>query len=200
MSTQTDFREVSSISTSGGAARVTFDQDIVRYRQQKKRLIARNQGQASTSLESEDIGPNPDEPKPQDVGIQTLAFPARTARPAPREITLQEWEGRVVQIDGRFIIARLVDITAGETEETEEVELPIDDVTEADQKLLQPGAIFRWVLGYSYASGWKERFARVVVRRLPVWTDKEMQEADKEAHELHNAIFGNSGNWAASTG
>jgi hypothetical protein len=117
----------------------------------------------------------------------------------PRD-TLQEWEGRILQLEGRLIIARLVDITAGDKEETEEVELPLDDVTEADQSLLQPGAIFRWILGYSYASGRKERFARVIVRRLPVWTEREMQEADREASELHNAIFGSIENRAASTG
>jgi hypothetical protein len=173
---------------------------VVRYRQKKKELIARNQLRDSTSVDVEDVGPNADEPKPQNIGISPIRFPAHRARLAPREITLQEWEGRVLQIEGRFIIARLVDITAGETEETEEVDLPIDDVTEADQKLLQPGAIFRWVLGYSYSSGRKERFARVVVRRLPVWTEKEMQEADQEANELHDAIFGNSEHRTASTG
>ena len=66
-------------------------------------------------------------------------------RAAPREITLQEWEGRVEHVKGRFIIARLVDLTGGESEETEQVELPIDNVIEADQELIQPGTI---LVGY----------------------------------------------------
>lgn len=106
----------------------------------------------------------------------------------------------MLRVEGRFLFARLVDITAGEKDETEEVELPIDDVTESDQKLLLPGAVFRWVLGYSYASGRKERFARVVIRRLPVWTEKEMREADAEASELHDALFGNQSFRAAQAG
>jgi hypothetical protein len=200
MSLQTDFTPVPITSTGGKSELVTFNLDAVRFRQRKNELIARNQERDSTSVDVEAISPNADEPAPQSVGIGPVRFPSSRFRPAPREITLQEWEGRVERLDGRFVIARLVDITAGETEETEEVELPIDDVTEADQALLQPGAIFRWILGYSYVSGTKERFARVVVRRLPIWTEREMRAADQEANELHNAVFGSSDNRAASGG
>ncbi|MEY9593621.1 hypothetical protein ABIA06_005912 [Bradyrhizobium yuanmingense] len=199
MSMQTEF-ETSISPTSGKDGLVTFDADTVKYRRRKRALILRNQGVDSTSVDSEDVGPQADEPAPKELGIRPLRFPRSPVRIAPREITLQEWEGRVVQIQGRLVIARLVDITAGETEESEEVELPLDDVTESDQALLRPGAIFRWILGYSYASGRKERFARVIVRRLPVWTAREMSEADREANELHNAIFGASEDWAASAG
>jgi hypothetical protein len=200
MSPQTDFVVTPVTPTNGKSGLVTFSPDVVRYRQWKKELILRNQTRDNTSLDVEAISPNADEPEPQSVGINTVQFLLSRMRSAPREITLQEWEGRVEQLDGRFIIARLVDITAGENEETEEVELPIDDVTEADQALLQPGAIFRWILGYSYASGRKERFARVVVRRLPIWTEREMQEADQEASELHDAIFGSSEDRSTSAG
>jgi hypothetical protein len=199
MSLETDFAETPISSTSGKAGLATFRPEAMRYRQRKKALILRNQAQDNTSVDIETISSDADEAKPFSVGISPIPFPKSQVRPAPREITLQEWEGRVVQLAGRIVIARLVDITAGEKEETEEVELPIDDVTEADQALLQPGAIFRWILGYSYASGRKERFARVVVRRLPVWTEREMQEADKEASELHDAIFGSGEYWAASS-
>lgn len=193
MSIQTNFVETPVTVTSGKSGLVTFRPDVVKYRQQKKAaLFSRNQGEDSTSVDTETVSPNADEPEPHRLGISPLPFPTASSRVAPREITLQEWEGRVMHLDGRFVVARLVDISAGEDEETEEVELPIDDVTEADQALLQPGAIFRWVLGYSYASGRKERFARVVVRRLPVWTEREMREADQEASELHDAIFGDS--------
>jgi hypothetical protein len=199
---QTDFTEAPSVSTLGKTGLVEFRPEAVRHRRQKLReLISVNQGQDSTSVYVEDVvSPEADELAPQNVGITPSKISFALRRPAPREITLQEWEGRVLQIDGRLVIARLVDITAGDKEETEEVELPLDDVTEADQALLQPGAIFRWILGYSYASGRKERFARVIVRRLPIWTEREMQEADREANELHNAIFGSSEQRAASGG
>lgn len=196
---QTEF-ETSISPTSGKDARVTFDADAAKYRQRKRALILRNQSRDNTSLGSDEIGTGTDRPAPEEVGIRPLRLPQSHVRVAPREITLQEWEGRVLHTQGRLVIARLVDITAGDTEETEEVELPLDDVTEADQALLRPGAIFRWILGYSYASGRKERFARVIVRRLPVWTAREMSEADREASELHDAIFGASEDRAASAG
>jgi hypothetical protein len=200
MITQTDFAEIPVNSTGVAVVKTTFRPDIVRYQQRKKVQIARNQGENSTSIDAESVSPNADEPSPESVGISRLHVSPSRNHFAPREITLQEWEGRVLEVEGRFISARLVDITANEREEKEEVQLPIDDVIEADQKLLQPGAIFRWVLGYSYARGRKERFARIVVRRLPVWTEQEMREADKEANELHDAIFGDSKNRTASAG
>jgi hypothetical protein len=126
-------------------------------------------------------------PLPDNLGI--APYKAKV-RPIPREVILQEWEGRVEEIQGRRIVAHLTDITAKETEESEEVEIPIDDVPEADQHLIQPGAIFRWLLGYQYPYGRKEKFARIVVRRLPIWTEREMREADREANELYNAILG----------
>jgi len=200
MMTQTDFAETSVSPTGVKGVMTTFKPEVIRYRQRKKEQITRNQGENSTSIDTESISPNADEPAPESVGISRLHVSPSRNHLAPREITLQEWEGRVLEVEGRFISARLVDITANKSEETEEVQLPIDDVIEADQVLLQPGAIFRWILGYSYARGRKERFARVVVRRLPVWTEQEMREADKEANELHNAIFGDSKNWSASAG
>jgi hypothetical protein len=126
---------------------------------------------------------------PENLGIVSYA---PEPRPVPLEVILQEWEGRVEEIQGRRIVARLVDITARENEESEEVDLPLDDVPDADQDLIQPGAIFRWILGFHYPYGRKEKFARIVVRRLPVWTEREMREADKEAYDLHNAIFGDT--------
>jgi hypothetical protein len=197
MTAQTDFLQAPPSPTGVKSVSTVFRPEVVRYWQKKKEEVTRNLG---TSIDAESISPKADEAAPESVGIVRFRDPLRVGRVAPREITLQEWEGRVLEVRGRLLIARLVDLTANEKEEKEEVELPVDDVPEADQKLLQPGAIFRWVLGYSYALGRKERFARVIVRRLPVWTKKEMQDADNEARELHDAIFGNSQNWTASAG
>jgi hypothetical protein len=120
-------------------------------------------------------------------------------REVPREIKLQEWEGQVQEVDDAYFLARLVDLAANETEETEEVQLPLSDVTESDRALVVPGAVFRWIIGYRYIDGVKERFARVVIRRLPVWTEQEIRSADKEALELHDVLISNDGGRAAST-
>jgi hypothetical protein len=107
----------------------------------------------------------------------------------PIEIKLQEWEGQVQEVGPHHFTARLVDLTANESEETEEAELPIDDLTESDRSLLVPGAVFRWIIGHRYIRGDKERFTRYVIRRLPAWSEAEIDAADREAVELHDAIF-----------
>jgi hypothetical protein len=107
----------------------------------------------------------------------------------PREIKLQEWEGQVQEVRRQYFSARLVDLTNRDSDETEEAELPISDISENERDLLVAGATFRWIIGYRYISGSKERFTRVVIRRLPMWTDAEIKAADKEAAELHNALF-----------
>jgi hypothetical protein len=122
------------------------------------------------------------------------------ARDLPRERVLQEWEGQVQEVGENAFSARLVDLTRDSKEETEETDLPIEDLGEADRRLLVPGATFRWIIGYRWVDGEKERFARVVIRRLPIWTEREIKSADQEAAELHNALFGNAGSRAASPG
>lgn len=134
---------------------------------------------------------------PRDLGI--IKYPI-SLRPIPREVVLQEWEGQVQSIEGRTFSARLVDLTRGMKEETEEADLPVDDVIEADRELIVPGAIFRWLICYRWADGDKERFARIVMRRLPMWTEREIKAADKRAEELHFALFGDAGERAAKTG
>jgi hypothetical protein len=131
---------------------------------------------------------------PPDLGV--VRYP-RPIRELPREEVLQEWEGQVQEVGERVFSARLVDLTRGEMEETEESDLPIEDLVESDRTLLVPGAVFRWIIGYRWANGEKERFTRVVIRRLPIWTEQEIKAADREAAELHDALFRN-GNWRAA--
>lgn len=125
---------------------------------------------------------------PKDVGIVRIPAPRFEM---PREVILQEWEGQIQEVRNDYFTARLVHLTSRETEETEEVELPISDVPDGDRTLVVPGATFRWLIAYRYTQGDKERFTRVTIRRLPAWTDAEIKEADREATELHEAIFGN---------
>jgi hypothetical protein len=113
---------------------------------------------------------------------------------------LQEWEGQVQEVGEHVFSARLVDLTGDSKEETEEADLPIDDLDDADRRLLIPGATFRWLIGYLWANGEKDRFSRIVIRRLPIWTQQEIKSADQEAAELHDALFGLAGRRAAGPG
>ncbi len=134
---------------------------------------------------------------PPDLGVVRYPSPEREL---PREVVLQEWEGQVQEVGARVFSARLVDLTRDSKEETEETDLPVDYLSEADRHLVVPGAIFRWIIGYRWTNGEKEPFTRVVIRRLPIWTEGEIKSADQEAAELHNALFGNAGERAARPG
>jgi hypothetical protein len=109
---------------------------------------------------------------------------ARSVVPFAREEKLQEWEGRVVAVSANRFKAQLIDLTAGNEHETESGDFPIEELSDSDRKLLRENAIFRWLIGYRYIGSTKERFARIVFRRLPAWSAMELRAARKSARKL----------------
>jgi len=174
-----------AIVTTARSIRTRFDDEVI------KRWVETERPADGLTIPANgrDVSTRTPNTPPRDLGV--VQYP-RPTRELPREVVLQEWEGQVQEIGERVFSARLVDLTRGAKEETEETDLPIDDLVEADWSLLVPGAIFRWIIGYRWANGEKERFTRVVIRRLPIWTEREIKSADQEAAELHNALFGNA--------
>ncbi|MDR7038450.1 hypothetical protein J2X36_003214 [Methylobacterium sp. BE186] len=115
----------------------------------------------------------------------------RSEQPAPRLSLqpLQEWEGYVIEIGAETFSARLVDLTAGQTLEQEVADFPLSDLSEDDRKLLQVGAIFRWVIGYQRSpGGTKRRVSQVVFRRMPAWTKRDFDSAKQRAARLFEDI------------
>ena len=97
---------------------------------------------------------------------------------------LQEWEGYVVSISDESFTARLTDLTRNSTIADEEADFPLDDLDDADRLRISPGAIFRWVIGYRRSvGGTKDRSSRIVFRRLPTWTAKEIEKNRLKAAE-----------------
>jgi hypothetical protein len=144
---------------------------------------------------SDDVSTNNPSAPPPDLGVIRYPGPARES---PREMVMQEWEGQVQEVGEWVFTARLVDLTQNSKEETEEADLPLDYLGEADRDLVVPGALFRWIIGYNWANGEKQPFTRIVMRRLPIWTEREVKSADQEAAELHDALFGNASERATS--
>jgi len=100
---------------------------------------------------------------------------------------LQEWEGRVVDINSeeKIFTATLTDITARRKYEDEIAEFPISDVSDDDRHFLRRGAIFRWLVGYErLPSGTKRRVSSVVFRRLGEWSRSDLSHARQQAEEL----------------
>ena len=101
---------------------------------------------------------------------------------------LQEWEGYVVGIGDEVFTSRLVDLTAGEPTETEQVDLPISDLTDEDRGRLQVGSVFRWSIGYQRMRGSKRRVSQIVFRDRPKWTKREIEEAEAKAEAVLSKI------------
>jgi hypothetical protein len=98
---------------------------------------------------------------------------------------LQEWEGYVAEVGETTFTARLVDRTAGRFVEDEAAEFPVADLSDDDRRLLVPGAVFRWVIGYLRSRGGsKRRVSQITFRRMPAWSRGELREASKAAEHF----------------
>lgn len=100
--------------------------------------------------------------------VANLPLPAV---PVPRIASLcalQEWEGRVVDIEDEVFVARLVDVTAGLSHETEEASIPLDEISDRDADDMEIGSVFLWVIGHERSpAGTSRRVSRLVFRDLP---------------------------------
>lgn len=103
---------------------------------------------------------------------------------------VQEWEGTVESVDEEKLTARLVDVTGGIAKSEEELAvIPLVEVQESDMELVRNGAVFRLAVGYQKSgTGNHKRIANLVFRRLPLWTRKDLVEADAAAERTLNAI------------
>ena len=101
---------------------------------------------------------------------------------------LQEWECVVTEVKDDTFVASLLDVTKKRTVEDEEAEFFIDDLTDDNKRQLKPGAVFRWIIGYRSIAGTKERSSKIVFRRLPEWTQRDLALARNKAHDISESI------------
>jgi hypothetical protein len=96
-----------------------------------------------------------------------------------RFIALQNWEGIVTELSQETFFARLVD-SAGDKADLE-AEFAIEEVHHEDKKLVHPGAVFYWAIGYKEDRGQRIRASLVRFRRLPAWRKHELEAAERDA-------------------
>lgn len=102
-------------------------------------------------------------------------------------VSLQKWEGSVIDIKDDLIIVDLIDLT--EEGHKEKAEIPIEEISASDSELLKKGAIFYWNIGYrDTVSGQRERVSIIRFRRLPIWTEQEIVKAKENALKLIDEI------------
>ena len=113
-------------------------------------------------------------------------------KPAPRRATLhplQEWEGYVVEIGDEDFTARLVDLTANHSYESEEATIPFAEISERDAAGMTAGSIFRWVIGYERsAEGTRKRVSQIVFRDLPRMTESDLVTGKAWAEKIAAAL------------
>lgn len=98
-------------------------------------------------------------------------------------VSLQKWEGTVLRVKNDKFICRLKDLTVPGADEV--AEIPIKEVSDADIDYLNEGAIFEWHIGYKeYKSGTKQRVSTIIFRKLPMWDERELEEARAEGKKL----------------
>jgi hypothetical protein len=98
--------------------------------------------------------------------IDLPEFEPIEGRPNESLSALQEWEGFVVDVGDGAFRAELVDIAKRQPGPEELAEIPITEVSPDDRNRVVPGALFRWVIGYTRkASGRVERSALIYFRR-----------------------------------
>ena len=102
---------------------------------------------------------------------------------------LQEWEGYVVEIGDNEFVARLVDLTAGHSHETEEATIPLDEVSEEEAFRMTEGSIFRWVIGYEHSpEGTRKRISQIIFRDLPRMAESDIAAGRGWAKQMAAAL------------
>lgn len=123
----------------------------------------------------------------KDSGVCPEVLLKEIDRVEDRFFSLQKWEGVVLEVKEDYFIARLHDLTVRGNEE--EVELPLEEVSEGDRDLVKPGAVFYWHIGYfDSRTGQRKRESVTRFRRLPAWRQEELESAKSEVDKIRDSI------------
>ncbi|HXX95360.1 MAG TPA: hypothetical protein VEN81_17190 [Planctomycetota bacterium] len=108
---------------------------------------------------------------------------------------LQKWQGEVQSVERaeKEFVAVTRDLE-DESRSDENVTFSFDEVPKADWSLILPGAVFYWSVGYEQDEmGTVYGKSLVRFRRLPPWSDREIQRIKEEARRLKEYFGRKSG-------
>lgn len=108
-------------------------------------------------------------------------------------ISLQKWRGTVLKVYQDCFLSRLVDIQQDVPDE--EAEIYLDEISDEDLSLIEPGSVFYWSIGYHIdPSGQRKRSSIIRFRRLPEWRTEEIEKAQKRAEQIRTLLGAESSN------
>lgn len=119
----------------------------------------------------------------------TNPFPQAAPRLMTRStfVVRQKWEASVLEVGSDSFTASLTDLTGEESDEV--AEFDVGDVAKDDLKLLEPGAVFYWSIGYyTNDEGTVRRTSEIRFRRLPSWSTSDINRAESKAKEMLEAL------------
>jgi hypothetical protein len=97
---------------------------------------------------------------------------------------LQQWVGRVEQVNMARFIAYIVDATNSRNP-AEQVEFDLSEVSESDRVLVAAGAVFYWSIGYrDTPGGQRERISALRFARHPRFSEGEVNRIFEQADRL----------------
>jgi hypothetical protein len=100
---------------------------------------------------------------------------------------LQQFEGTVLEISDEECRARVQDL--GKSEALEEITFPTEEISESDREIAVPGSVFYWDIGYQdRIDGQRLRVSSIRFRRIPVWKEKDLEVASREAELLSESL------------
>lgn len=116
---------------------------------------------------------------PTDLQVRTA--PSSTGK-------IVEWEGVVETIAEDHFSCKMKVVKGSEVDFDEFSEFSIDRVDPGDRDLIQPGALFRLVIGVQAISGTRQQYSRLIFRRLPAWRQEAMIQARSHLDAVMNDI------------
>ena len=117
-------------------------------------------------------------------------IPSRTFEPTAKVEIIAEWDGYVEEVHKDYFVARMRGLRPENVRgKEEEAEIPIANVDAYDLDLMAEGGFFRLLIGRETPKvGPMKCFTSVQFRRLPAYSAKDIQAAEKEANEIVNGF------------
>jgi len=109
-----------------------------------------------------------------------------SSQPDQRYILLKKYEGFVTCRGKDSFSARLFESNSDYP--VVEAEFDLEELSETDRELAIEGAPLVWTIGYAYAGSTRKRESLIYLRRLPRWSDKELEKGRLAADDLTRAI------------
>jgi hypothetical protein len=133
---------------------------------------------AKRDISYEIVNPSIDDSAPKDGLVALNSYAGKV-----REIIKQRWTGVVTEHFGNSFAVIIKDET-NKNNPDEIVELSVDEIEPHDRSLIKPGAMLNWYIGYRQGNLLpRERFSVIRFRRLPKWTQQELDRANERAKE-----------------